>query len=121
MTSLAPPPTAAEPAPDEPLMAVACPGCHGALAAARIAAGGTARCPLCHAAFRLPASPRTRKPIEPQAAAASEPHHDGPLRQLREARSRRRSRRNVVMLVSGVVILLAIVLLFGTRRPKKRR
>jgi hypothetical protein len=26
-----------------------------------------------------------------------------------------------VMLVSGVVILLAIVLLFGTRRPKKRR
>jgi len=25
------------------------------------------------------------------------------------------------MLLSGVVILLAIVLLFGTRRPKKRR
>jgi len=114
MTNLAPPPAA-----DEPLLAVACPGCHGALSAAHAAAGEAACCPLCHTAFRLPVPPRKR--LEPAATPTPEPRDEDPVRRLREARSRRRSRRNIVMLVSGIVILLAIVLLFGTRRLKKRR
>ena len=69
--------------------------------------------------FALPA-PRQRRPHADVSQPASERAGD-PLRRLREDRSARRGRRNLVMLVSGVVILLSIVLLFGTRRPKKRR
>jgi hypothetical protein len=106
-------------APADPLMAVACPGCHAALSAESAAAGTPARCPLCQAAFAHPA-PRQQRPQADVSQPASERDGD-PLRRLREERSTRRGRRNLVMLVSGVVILLAIVLLFGTRRPKKRR
>ena len=105
--------------PDEPLIAVACPACHAALAADRSAAGAPGRCPLCRAAFTLPVPLQRRS--APDASAPSEQRNDDPLRRLREERSHRRARRNIVMLVSGVVILLAIVLLFGTRRPRKRR
>jgi hypothetical protein len=44
-----------------------------------------------------------------------------PIRAAREAKAIRRTRRNLLMLFSGGSILLAIVLLFGSRRPKKRR
>jgi hypothetical protein len=115
MTALA----SIEPVPADPVMAVACPGCHAALSAERSAAGTLARCPLCQAAFALPA-PRQRRSQADVSQPAGE-RDDDPLRRLREERSIRRGRRNLVMLVSGVVILLAIVLLFGTRRPKKRR
>jgi hypothetical protein len=116
MTTLSPPPSPSPHA--EPLFALACPGCHAALAADRESAGTPGRCPLCHAAFTLPVPPTKVAHEEP--APADRPDDD-PQRRLREERSTRRARRNIVMLVSGVVILLAIVLLFGTRRPKKRR
>jgi hypothetical protein len=37
-----------------------------------------------------------------------------------EEKALRRTRRNVVMMLAGVSILMAIVLLFGTKRPKRR-
>lgn len=40
--------------PAEPLLAVACPSCHGALAVAAGLAGGAARCPLCAGGFLVP-------------------------------------------------------------------
>lgn len=118
MTRLAPPPSPSRSSHAEPLLALACPGCHAALAADRASAGTPGRCPLCHAAFTLPVPPAN---VARQATAPADRPDDDPLRRLRDERSTRRARRNIVMLVSGVVILLAIVLLFGTRRPKKRR
>jgi hypothetical protein len=37
-----------------------------------------------------------------------------------EEKALRRTRRNIVMMLCGVSILMAIVLLFGTKRPKRR-
>ncbi|NBW97637.1 MAG: hypothetical protein EBR28_13160 [Planctomycetia bacterium] len=104
----------------EHLLAVACPACHGALAAPGGAAGTPVRCPLCLATFKVPAPPQAvAEPPRPQAVAGS--RVDDPRRRLLAERAARRGRRNIIMLVSGVVILLAIVLLFGSRRPMRRR
>ena len=106
----------------DPLVAVACPDCHAALAAPWEAAGTSGRCPLCRAPFLLPI-PAPGEPAAPDRAAddADGSREADPVRLSREEKARRRARRNVVMLVSGVVILLTIVLLFSTRRPRKRR
>ena len=37
-----------------------------------------------------------------------------------EEKTSRRARRNLIMLLAGVSILMAIVLLLGTKRPKRR-
>ena len=37
-----------------------------------------------------------------------------------EEKAGRRARRNLIMMLTGVSILMAIVLLFGTKRPKRR-
>lgn len=107
---------------DHPLLAVACPACHAALSAAREEAGTAARCPVCLVAFLLPTPPRS-KPSRRRRTSDDSPAADGadPLRRDRDEKSRRRARRNLLMLFSGVTILLAIVLLFGTRRPRPRR
>lgn len=122
MTTLTPPPAATRTAEGDPLLAVACPACHAALAAARAAAGTTARCPVCRVAFLLP----TPAPHEPSARdrmidGATAADGADPRRRDREEKARRRARRNLLMLFTGGTILLAIVLLFGTRRPKKQR
>jgi len=105
--------TAPPPPRDEPLLAIACPGCHAALAAP---AGGPARCPLCLSGFMVPAAPR------PRPAAAAEAKDEAEIRRLsREERAVRRGRRNMVMLFSGVFVLMALVLILGTRRARRRR
>lgn len=122
MTTLAPPRSAAEASAGDPLLAVACPLCHAALAAPRAAAGGPARCPVCQGAFLVPLpTQRPQSARDRRADDAADDHEAGPIRTAREEKALRRARRNLLMLFSGVLILLAIVLLFGTRRPKKRR
>lgn len=37
-----------------------------------------------------------------------------------EERAVRRARRNMIMMLTGVSILMAIVLVFGTKRSKRR-
>lgn len=122
MTVLTPPPAATPPSGSEPLLAVACPACHAALAAARAEAGTAARCPVCRIAFMLPLPPR-REPAARDRGDAESNRADGvdPLRHDRDQKSIRRARRNILMLTAGAAILLAIVLLFGSRRPQKRR
>lgn len=121
MTTLAPPQSASEAA-GEPLLAVACPACHAALAAPGTSAGSPARCPLCRGAFLVPMPPRhdtaARKRLTDDA---TEDRDSAPIRSTREQKAIRRTRRNLLMLFSGAAILLAIVLLFGARRPKQHR
>lgn len=122
MTTLAPPRSAAEASGGNPLLAVACPACHAALAAPRTSAGMAARCPVCQGAFLVPLPPRREQAArDRQADDAAESRDADSIRSVREERAIRRTRRNLLMLFSGVAILLAIVLLFGSRRPKKRR
>lgn len=122
MTTLAPPRSASEAFAGDPLLAVACPACHAALAAAREAAGSPARCPLCQGAFLLPLPPRREPAARDRHAGDSGEDRDAdPIRSAREQKAIRRTRRNLLMLFSGATLLLALVLLFGTRRPKKRR
>ena len=172
------PPTAFHP---EPLLAVACPTCFGAVAVGSELLGHPAECPLCGQGFLLPVAgvadaprqppvssppadapatlrqPRPRKqrhapPQEPAAnevaslplehvsaesqapnAPAAELQFQEPVRTVvsgdqvitlrrltSEEKALRRTRRNIVMMLCGVSILMAIVLLFGTKRPKRR-
>ncbi len=122
MTALAPPQPDSEASGSDPLLAIACPICHAALAAPRTAAGTAARCPVCQAAFLVPQPPqRAQAARDRRADDAADDRDAGPVRSAREEKAIRRTRRNLLMLFSGVSILLAIVLLFGSRRPKKRR
>jgi len=122
MTLPTPPRAAMQASGNDPLLAVACPACHAALAAARAAAGTAARCPVCRVAFLLPV-PARHEPAARHRRIDDAGAADGadPLRRDREEKARRRARRNLLMLFSGATILLAIVLLFGSRRPQKRR
>ncbi len=139
------PPTAFHP---EPLLAVACPTCFGAIAVGSELLGRPAECPLCGQGFLLPVAGVADAPQQPSAASpAASPAADAPaanapaaelqfqepvrtvvsrdqvitLRRLTsEEKALRRTRRNLVMMLGGVSILMAIVLLFGTKRPKRR-
>jgi hypothetical protein len=180
------PPTAFHP---EPLLAVACPTCFGAIAVGTDQFGQAAECPLCGCGFRVPVSaiadtshqpalaasaasppraepqarprkhrreltpetpppkpasqsaPQDRQPapedpfVEPQPQAAPVPglQFQEPVRTVGsgdqmitlrrltpEERAVRRARRNMIMMLTGVSILMAIVLVFGTKRPKRR-
>lgn len=122
MTTLAPPRPDSEASGSDPLLALACPACHAALAAPRTAAGTAARCPVCQEAFVVPKPPQRGQAARDRRAGEAAGDHDaGPVRSAREEKAIRRTRRNLLMLFSGVTILLAIVLLFGSRRPKKHR
>lgn len=122
MTALTPPRSDSEGLGCDPLLAVACPACHAALAAPRAAAGKPARCPVCQGEFLMPLSPRREETGgDHRADEAAEGLAVDPIRGAREVRAIRRTRRNLLMLFSGGSILLAIVLLFGSRRPRKRR
>jgi len=173
------PPTAFHP---EPLLAVACPTCFGAIAVGTDQLGQAAECPLCGCGFRVPlptvadaphqptvaasaaAGPAMEPParpkkirrettpdslpprpvsppasenpfIEPQTPAApvAEMQFQEPVRTVGsgdqvitlrrltpEEKAVRRARRNLIMMLTGVSILMAIVLLFGTKRSKRR-
>ena len=180
------PPGALQP---EPLLAVACPSCFGAIAVGNELLGQAAECPLCGCGFRVPlptvadaplqppvavsaaATPATEPPARPNKIRrettpeppppkrASQPAPQNPfaepqnpfaepqtpakpvaelqfqeplrtvgsgdqaitLRRLTpEEKAGRRARRNLIMMLTGVSILMAIVLLFGTKRPKRR-
>jgi len=130
------PPTAFHP---EPLLAVACPTCFGAIAVGSELLGHPAECPLCGQGFLLPVAGVADAPRQPPAAS---PAADAPAAELQfqepvrtvvsgdqvitlrrltpEEKALRRTRRNVVTMLAGVSILMAIVLLFGTKRPKRR-
>ena len=58
MTTLAPPRPDSETSGSDPLLALACPACHAALAAPRTTAGTAARCPVCQQAFLVPQPPQ---------------------------------------------------------------
>lgn len=177
-TSSSFPPTAFQP---EPLHAVACPACFGAIAVGPELLGQPAECPLCSSGFRvpvagvadaphqLPAASSTRDapprredsarrqrqaapPLEPaapdpiatppqdaqaelqpSAAPVAELQFQEPVRTVvsgdqvitlrrltPEEKAARRTRRNLIMMLGGVSILMAIVLLFGTKRSKRR-
>jgi len=177
-TSSSLPPTAFPP---EPLLAVACPACFGAIAVGSELLGQPAECPLCGSGFRVPvatldapprqpsaaspkpeASPSPREDssreqrsappsqpaspdpaaaspqdslaeLEPSARPAGELQFQEPVRTVvsgdqvitlrrltPEQKAARRARRNAVMMIAGVSILMAIVLLFGTKRSKRR-
>jgi len=173
------PPAALQP---EPLLAVACPSCFGAIAVGAEMLGQAAECPLCGCGFRVPLptvadsppqppvavstaatlatepparpnkirrettpEPPPSKPVSPPApqnpfAEPQTPAHPNaelqfqePLRTVGsgdqaitlrrltpEEKAGRRARRNLIMMLTGVSILMAIVLLFGTKRPKRR-
>lgn len=166
----------------EPLLAVACPICFGAIAVGTDQLGQAAECPLCGCGFRVPlpavadapqqppvaasaaagaateprARPKTIRrettPESPPPKSVSPPASEDPfaepqplpapvaklqfqepvrtvgsgdqvitLRRLTpEEKAVRRARRNLVMMLTGVSILMAIVLLFGTKRSKRR-
>lgn len=118
MTTLAPQRSDSGGSGSDPLLAVACPACHAALAAARTAAGTAARCPVCQGAFLVPKPPAARDPLADERSQDRDPDL---LRRARDGKAIRRTRRNLLMLFSGATILLAIVLLLGSRRPHKRR
>jgi hypothetical protein len=115
----------------EPLLAVACPSCHGALAVTTVLAGEAAQCPLCANGFLVPVPlPPVAAPLEqpPQPRGELEFAEPVPttiagaegvieLRRLTpEEKAARRSRRNAIMLLTGVSILMMIVLLLGTKK-----
>jgi len=122
------PPSALNPAGEESLLAVACPACHGAIAAPAWLAGQAAQCPICRGGFLVPLPPPP-KPTRPRGELEfNEPPKKTieaergviELRRLTpEEQAARRTRRNVFMLLSGVSILMTIVLALG-RKPRKK-
>jgi hypothetical protein len=122
------PPSTFEPADEEPLLAVACPWCHGAIAVSAALAGQAAGCPICAGGFIVPLPPppdfsRPRDELEFDEPPQTMIEADGGLIELRrlapKERAARRARRNVLMLVSGMAILITIVLTLGRKRRKK--
>ena len=120
--------------PPPELLAVACPGCHAALAVASPLFGQAAACPVCGAGFLAPVPPAA--PTPPAAPVFGRP--DEPvapktigygseriaLRRLTpEEKAARRARRNLITLGLGTLFLFAIVLVAtrsGKKKPKKR-
>jgi len=81
------PPTGLHP---EPLLAVACPACFGAIAVGSELLGQPAECPLCGSGFRVPVAGVADAPRQPPAASstpqASSPYRvDAPRKQRRAA------------------------------------
>lgn len=122
------PPSAFEPADEEPLLAVACPRCHEAIAVSAMLAGQAAGCPMCEGGFIVPPPPASEWPRERDELAFDEPPRktieaDGGVIELRrltpKEQAARRSRRNMLMLLSGMAILVTIVLALGPKRRKK--
>jgi hypothetical protein len=79
------PPTAFHP---EPLQAVACPTCFGAIAVGPELLGQPAECPLCGSGFRVPVGGVVNSPRQPAAAS---PTSDAPA--TRREDSTRKQRR----------------------------
>jgi hypothetical protein len=75
MTFPLPSPTVASDPFSMPLLAVACPACHGALAVTADLAGHAARCPLCASGFFVPlrAPPPEAAPLPAAAAVPVDP------------------------------------------------
>jgi len=72
------PPTAFHP---EPLLALACPTCFGAMAVGTDLLGKAAECPLCGCGFRVPLTGIADTPSQPAAAAsAASPAAEQPAR-----------------------------------------
>jgi hypothetical protein len=114
------------PPPD--LLAVACPGCHAALAVSSPLFGQAAACPVCGAGFLAPMPPaapafgRPDEPAEPRTIGHGSERIE--LRRLTpEEKAARRARRNLITLGLGTLFLFAIVLVAtrsGKKKPKKR-
>lgn len=115
-----------------PLMAIACPSCHTALAVNVDLSGHIAECPLCTMVFLVPPTAANALPPPQSAPAVLEPRGElefsEPIKcidngaqmiQLHrltpEEKASRRARRNLIMLLVGVTILVAIVLILGTK------
>ena len=85
-TSSSFPPTALQP---EPLLAVACPTCFGAIAVGSDLLGRPAECPLCGDGFRVPVAGVADAPRQPPAASptpeASPPRREDSSRNHRPA------------------------------------
>ena len=139
------PPTAFHP---EPLLALACPTCFGAMAVGTDLLGKAAECPLCGCGFRVPLTGIADTPSQPAVApsaassATEPPARAAPVKELQfqepvrtvgsgdqvialrrltpEEKAVRRARRNLIMMLTGVSILMAIVFSLGTKRPKRR-
>jgi hypothetical protein len=121
------PPSAFDPAGEEPLLAVACPSCHGAIAAPAWLAGRAAQCPICAGGFLVPLPPPPEPPKPRGELEFDDPANktimgDEGVIELRrltpEEQAARRARRNVLMLLSGVVILMTIAIALGRKRRK---
>jgi hypothetical protein len=117
-----------DPANEEPLLAVACPWCRGALAVSAALAGQAAGCPICTGGFLVPLPPppeppRPRGELEFAEPASKTIEASGGVIELRRLTAKeqaaRRARRNLLMLFSGIGILTAIVLVLGRKRPKR--
>jgi hypothetical protein len=139
------PPTAFHP---EPLLALACPTCFGAMAVGTDLLGQAAECPLCGCGFRVPLTGIADTASQPVVAASpaspttEPPARQAPVKELQfqdpvrtvgsgdqvitlrrltpEEKAVRRTRRNLIMMLTGVSILMAIVFSLGTKRPKRR-
>ena len=115
-----------------PLMAVACPSCHTALAVNVDLSGHTAECPLCTMVFRVPPAAANALQSPQSAPAVLEPRGElefpEPIkcidngaqiirlhRLTPEEKASRRARRNLIMLLVGLTILVALVLILGTK------
>lgn len=113
---------------EEPLLAVACPWCHAAIAVSAALAGQAAGCPICAGCFLVPVPPppeppRPRGDLEFDEPASKTIEAGGSVIELRrltpKEQAARRARRNLLMLLSGMAILTTIVLALGRKRPNR--
>ncbi len=78
------PPTVSHP---EPLLALACPTCFGAIAVGTDLLGQAAECPLCGCGFRVPLTGTADMPPQPVVAASpASPKTEPPARQRQQRR-----------------------------------
>ena len=120
------PPTAFHP---EPLLALACPTCFGAMAVGTDLLGQAAECPLCGCGFRVPLAGIADTPSQPAVAASpaspttEPPARPAPVKELQfedpvrtvgsgdqvialrrltpEEKAVRRARRNLIMMLTS--------------------
>lgn len=119
-------PTLPIPTDEEPLLAVSCPWCHGAIAVSAAIAGQAAGCPVCARGFLVPPPPSPEPPrgeLDFDEPASKTIEVSGGVIALRRLTAKeqaaRRTRRNLLMLLSGMAILITIVLVLGRKRPKR--